>query len=149
MAVPLDRSACSTQNIISNAIKYRKPGQAPKIDITAAAMGEKTIRLTIVDFGVGFKEEFVQTIFEPFKRLHDKVEYPGTGIELAICKSIADRHGWDISVKSHPGEGTSFSFMIPTLSRMTPRHARRRSTDQDRRRHLQGDDFLSKRLTKA
>jgi signal transduction histidine kinase len=113
-----DRSqiACLMQNIISNAIQYRKPGQAPKIDITAAAMGEKAVCLEIVDYGVGFKEEFAQTIFEPFKRLPNKAEYPGTGIELAICKSIADRHGWGISVKSQPGEGTSFSFMIPTLS---------------------------------
>ena len=109
--------ACLLQNIVSNAIQYRKPGQAPKIDITAAAVGEKTIRLTIVDYGVGFKEEFAQTIFEPFKRLPDQVEYPGTGIELAICKSIADRHGWGISVKSQPGEGASFSFTIPTLSK--------------------------------
>ena len=113
-----DRSqvACLMQNIISNAIQYRKPGQPPKIDITAAAMGEKAVCFEIVDYGVGFKEEFAQTIFEPFKRLPDKAEYPGTGIELAICKSIADRHGWGISVKSQPGEGTSFSFTIPTLS---------------------------------
>jgi signal transduction histidine kinase len=113
-----DRSqiACLMQNIISNAIQYRKPGQAPKIDITASAMGEKAVRLEIVDYGVGFKEEFAQTIFEPFKRFPDKAEYPGTGIELAICKSIADRHGWGISVKSQPGEGASFSFTIPTLS---------------------------------
>jgi signal transduction histidine kinase len=113
-----DRSqiACLMQNIISNAIQYRKPGQPPKIDITAAAMGEKAVFLEIVDYGVGFKEEFAQTIFEPFKRLPNKAEYPGTGIELAICKSIADRHGWGISVKSQPGEGTSFSFTIPTLS---------------------------------
>ena len=113
-----DRSqiACLMQNIISNAIQYRKPGQAPKIDITAAAMGEKAVCLEIVDYGVGFKEEFAQTIFEPFKKLPNKAEYPGTGIELAICKSIADRHGWGISVKSQPGEGTSFSFTIPTLS---------------------------------
>ena len=113
-----DRSqvACLMQNIISNAIQYRKPGQAPKIDITAAAMGEKTIRLAILDYGVGFKEEFAQAIFEPFKRPRNNAQYPGTGIELAICKSIADRHGWGISVKSQPGEGTSFSFSIPTLS---------------------------------
>jgi light-regulated signal transduction histidine kinase (bacteriophytochrome) len=113
-----DRSqvACLMQNIISNAIQYRKPGQPPKIDITAAAMGEKAVCLEIVDYGVGFKEEFAQTIFEPFKRLPNKAEYPGTGIELAICKSIADHHGWGISVKSQPGEGTSFSFTIPTLS---------------------------------
>jgi signal transduction histidine kinase len=108
--------ACLIQNIVSNAIKYRKPGQAAKIDITAVAIADKTIRLAIVDQGVGFREEFAQTIFEPFKQLHNKAEYPGTGIELAICKSIADRHGWGISVKSQPGEGASFFFTIPTLA---------------------------------
>jgi light-regulated signal transduction histidine kinase (bacteriophytochrome) len=111
-----DRSqfACLMQNIVSNAIKYRKPAQAPKIDITAAAVDEKTVRLAIVDYGVGFKEEFAQTIFEPSKRHHSQAEYPGTGIELAICKSLADRLGWGISVKSQPGEGTSFCFTIQT-----------------------------------
>jgi signal transduction histidine kinase len=124
-----DRSqfACLMQNIVSNAIKYRKPGQAPKIDITAAAVDEKTIRLAIVDYGVGFKEEFAQSIFEPFKRLHNEAEYPGAGIELAICKSLADRHGWEMSVKSQPGEGTSFSFMIQTLSENDAQTRRRRS----------------------
>ncbi len=72
------------------------------------------MRLAIIDNGVGFEEEFAQTIFEPFVR-HGKVQYPGTGIELAICKSIADRHGWGISVRSQPGEGATFFFTIPTL----------------------------------
>jgi len=142
-----DRSqvACLMQNIISNAIQYRKPGQAPKIDITAVAMGENTIRFAILDHGVGFKEEFAQAIFEPFNRPHNNAQYPGTGIELAICKSIADCHGWGISVKSQPGEGTSFSFSIPMLSendtqtRSKAAHARLRSSAS-----LRGDDFLSK-----
>ncbi|MGC1864170.1 MAG: ATP-binding protein [Methylocystis sp.] len=108
--------ACLIQNIVSNAIKYRKAGQHPKIDIAATTMSKKAVSLTIVDNGVGFNEEFARTIFEPFKRLPNTAEYPGTGIELAICKSIADRHGWGISVKSRPGEGASFFFMIPTLS---------------------------------
>jgi light-regulated signal transduction histidine kinase (bacteriophytochrome) len=113
-----DRSqfACLIQNIVSNAIKYRKPGQHPKIDIGAIAVSKKAVSVTIVDNGVGFNEEFARMIFEPFKRLPNTAEYAGTGIELAICKSIADRHGWGILVKSQPGEGASFSFMIPTLS---------------------------------
>jgi light-regulated signal transduction histidine kinase (bacteriophytochrome) len=113
-----DRSqfACLMQNVISNAIKYRKPGQPPKIDIAATAVSRKAVSVAIVDYGVGFNEEFARTIFEPFKRAPNTTEYPGTGIELAICKSIADRHGWGISVKARPGEGASFSFMIPTLA---------------------------------
>lgn len=112
-----DRSqiACLLHNVVSNAIQYRKPGEPPKIEIAAAAMGESAARLDIVDHGVGFEQEFARTIFEPLARPGGNVEYPGTGIELAICKSIADRHGWGISVKSRPGEGASFSFAIPTL----------------------------------
>jgi len=109
--------ACLLQNIVSNAIKYSKPGQAPRIDIAVAPIGERAISLTISDCGVGFKEEFAQTIFEPFKKFDNKTEYAGTGIELAICKSIADRHGWGISVKARPGEGAAFSLSIPTLDR--------------------------------
>lgn len=103
------------QNIIRNGIKYHKRGQAPKIDIGATVAGDSGIRLTIVDNGVGFKEEFARLIFEPVKRTYGAAEYPASGIELAICKSIADRHGWQISVKSKPGEGTTFAFIIPSL----------------------------------
>lgn len=108
--------ACLMRNIVSNAIKYRKLGQTPKISLSATPVSESAVRFEIVDEGVGFKEEFAQAIFEPFKRLHENVEYPGTGIELAICKSIADRHGWGIAVKAQPGEGAAFHFTIPTLA---------------------------------
>ena len=114
-----DRSqlACLLQNIITNAIKYRKPSQAPQIDIVAVLVTEGTLSLTITDHGVGFKDDFAQTIFEPFKKFDSKIEYAGTGIELAICKSIADRHGWGMSVKAQPDEGAAFSFSIPLLAR--------------------------------
>lgn len=102
------------QNIVANAIKYRKPGCRPKVDISAHLEDESTLRLSIADNGVGFDEEFAQQIFEPFSR-PGSLEYPGTGMELAICKSIADRHGWSIAVKSHPGEGATFLFAIPVL----------------------------------
>lgn len=105
--------SCLMQNILSNAVKYHKPNEAPRIDIAIAAVGERSVNLTIADYGVGFEEEFALRVFEPFKKLHNRIEYPGTGIELAICKSIADRHGWEIFVKSRPGEGASFSFTIP------------------------------------
>jgi len=113
-----DRSqlACLLQNILSNAIKYRKPNQPPRIDIVGIVVGEGTLSLTITDHGVGFREDFAQTIFEPFKKPGSRIEYAGTGIELAICKSIADRHGWGISVKARPDEGAAFSFSIPQLA---------------------------------
>ncbi len=106
---------CLLRNILTNAIKYRKPGEGAKVQISVALQDETTASLAIVDRGVGFHEEFAQAIFEPFKRMPGRIEYPGTGIELAICKSIADRHGWGISVKSQPGEGAGFYFTVPTL----------------------------------
>jgi signal transduction histidine kinase len=114
-----DRSqlACLLQNIISNAIKYRKPNQAPQIDIVGALVSAGTLSLTITDHGVGFMDNFAQTVFEPFKKFDSNIEYAGTGIELAICKSIADRHGWGISVKARPDEGAAFSLLIPILAR--------------------------------
>ncbi|WP_036291125.1 ATP-binding protein [Methylosinus sp. PW1] len=106
--------ACLMQNIVANAIKYRKPGRPAEVTI-AAELEEGAIHLSIVDKGVGFEQDFAQRIFEPFSRRKSDVEYAGTGIELAICKSIADRHGWEIAVESRPGEGAAFRFAIPTL----------------------------------
>ncbi|WP_159728184.1 ATP-binding protein [Methylosinus sp. Ce-a6] len=102
------------QNIVANAVKYRKPGRPAEVTI-AATLEEGAIHLSIVDKGVGFEQEFAERIFEPFSRPAGGVEYAGTGIELAICKSIADRHGWEIAVESRPGEGAAFRFAIPTL----------------------------------
>jgi signal transduction histidine kinase len=70
--------------------------------------------LAIADDGIGFDEKFAKEIFEPFKRLHDPAKYAGTGIGLAICKAIADRYGWTISVRSRPGEGATFMVTLPT-----------------------------------
>jgi len=118
-----DRSqlACLLQNIISNAIKYRKANLPPQIDIVGVVVSEGTLSLTITDNGVGFKDDFAQTIFEPFRNFDSRIEYAGTGIELAICKSIADRHGWGISVKARPDEGAAFSFSIPLLANIENR----------------------------
>lgn len=107
--------SCLVTNIVTNAIKYRKPGEGAKVEISAELTERNLMRLVIADRGVGFNEEFAQAVFEPFKRMPGRTEYPGTGIELAICKSIADRHGWGISVQAKPGEGAAFLFSIPTL----------------------------------
>ncbi len=111
-----DRSqfACLVRNILTNAIKYRKAGEAARIRIFGA-VEDATLRLEIADSGVGFEEAFAQAVFEPFRPAANRTEYPGTGIELAICKSIADRHGWGIDVKTRPGEGAAFHFAIPIV----------------------------------
>ena len=114
--VPADRAQLGRliQNIISNAIKYRKPGGRPAIEIRATPVGRAQTRLSIADDGIGFDERLAKEIFEPFKRLHDAAQYPGTGIGLAICKAIADRYGWTLGVNSRRGEGSTFYVTLPT-----------------------------------
>ncbi len=102
-------------NIVSNAIKYRKPDEAAEIRIKSSPLNDSAALLEITDNGIGFDEKYAQMIFEPFRRLHSQAQYPGSGIGLAICKSIADRHGWLLSVKSTPGKGTVFFVTIQTL----------------------------------
>ncbi len=116
--VPADRVQLGRliQNIISNAIKYHKPGGAPAIEIRARPVGRAQTTLSIADDGIGFDEKFAKEIFEPFKRLHDAAQYPGTGIGLAICKAIADRYGWTLGVNSRPGEGSTFYVTLPRAS---------------------------------
>jgi PAS domain S-box-containing protein len=101
------------QNIVSNAIKYHKPGAAPAIEIQATLNRRAQARLSIADDGIGFDEKLSKEIFEPFKRLHDTAHFPGTGIGLAICKAIADRYGWALGVNSRPGAGATFHVTFP------------------------------------
>jgi PAS domain S-box-containing protein len=113
-------------NVVSNAIKYRKPNEAATVRIKSNPNDDGGILLEIADNGIGFDEKYAQTIFEPFRRLHSQTQYPGTGIGLAICKSIADQHGWQLAIKSAPGEGTTFFITIqasPRDERITPSDA--------------------------
>lgn len=99
-------------NLVSNAIKFHRPGEKPKLAISAR-VEDNEIRLTITDYGVGFEAKYAKAIFEPFRRLHSKAEYPGTGIGLAICRTIADRHGWKLTATSQPSQGTTFLIVMP------------------------------------
>lgn len=94
-------------NFLTNALKYAKPGQAPHVRIVLAP-GETEDRLVVEDEGIGFAEESAGVIFEPFRRLHGRHDAPGEGIGLAICKAVADRHGWRLSAQGRPGKGASF-----------------------------------------
>jgi PAS domain S-box-containing protein len=109
-----DRSqfARLTHNIVSNALKYRKPDENPTVRIFGSPENGSIV-VGFSDNGIGFESKYQHIVFEPFKRLHPKGRYPGTGIGLAICKSIADRHGWRLSVKSQPGVGSTFYVTIP------------------------------------
>ena len=99
-------------NVVSNSIKYRKQDEAAKIRIKSSSTGNGAVLLEIADNGIGTDEKYAQTIFEPFKRLHSQPQYPGSGIGLAICESIADQHGSLLAMKSTPGEGTTFFVTI-------------------------------------
>jgi PAS domain S-box-containing protein len=98
------------QNLISNAIKYRSENR-PEIIISGEKMQEKYL-FSIRDNGIGIKKEYAQKVFVIFQRLHSKEKYPGTGIGLAICKKIVERHGGKIWLESEIGKGTTFYFTI-------------------------------------
>jgi len=103
------------QNIVSNAVKYRKPNEIAKVQILVDSIEDGGIRISIVDNGIGFEAKYATMVFEPFQRLHSQAKYPGTGIGLAICKSISDRHGWTLAIESEPGEGATFFIIMPKL----------------------------------
>lgn len=99
------------QNLISNAIKFRRE-ESPKIHLSARQEVSDWI-IHVSDNGIGMDPRFSQKIFTIFQRLHTREEYPGTGIGLAICKKIVQKHKGEIWVDSEPGVGSTFSFSIP------------------------------------
>lgn len=101
------------RNLISNAIKYRAPGRDPRIEINSYKPEDgDVLKLIVQDNGIGLDMKYADRIFEPFQRLHNEADYPGSGIGLAICKTICQRHGWDIQVKGEAGNGAKFIISI-------------------------------------
>jgi PAS domain S-box-containing protein len=100
------------QNLISNAIKYHRPGVAPIISASARLENGNWV-FSITDNGIGIEPEYKENIFGLFKRLHTAGEYSGTGIGLALCQRIVERHQGQIWVESEPGKGSTFRFTVP------------------------------------
>ncbi len=101
------------QNLISNGLKYQNDDVVPEIIIRANAEDNGMIRVEVQDNGIGIKREQFDNVFIMFRRLHSRREYDGTGIGLAVCKRIVERHGGEIGVSATYGEGSIFWFTMP------------------------------------
>jgi PAS domain S-box-containing protein len=99
-------------NLIGNALKFRRAEEPPLVRV-AANENESMVTLTVSDNGIGFEETYLDRIFEVFQRLHGRQEYEGTGMGLAICRKIVERHGGTITAKSEPGNGSTFIVTLP------------------------------------
>lgn len=104
------------QNLIGNALKFHKPGESPRVHISAARGGEDPRFWTfrVADQGIGIDPKYFGRLFVIFQRLHTRHEYPGTGIGLALCKRIVERHSGRIWIESELGKGTTCLFTLPS-----------------------------------
>jgi PAS domain S-box-containing protein len=100
------------QNLIGNALKFRRPEVPPVVTIESRRLGSFW-QIFVRDNGIGFEEKYLDRIFEMFQRLHGIEEYEGTGMGLAICRKIVDRHGGSITAVSVPGAGATFILKLP------------------------------------
>jgi PAS domain S-box-containing protein len=113
------------QNLIGNGLKFRRPGVAPVIKITGRILPRDRLshvtiesgpvcEISVQDNGIGFAAEYCERIFEPFQRLHGRSDYAGTGMGLAICRKIMERHGGTITATGDLGQGSTFIVTLPT-----------------------------------
>jgi PAS domain S-box-containing protein len=111
------------QNLIGNSLKYRRQGTKPVVKVYGEASedggphgngaGGPPLRILVEDNGIGFDEKYLDRIFTVFQRLHGRTEYQGTGIGLAVCRKIVERHGGGITARSAPQEGATFVVTLP------------------------------------
>lgn len=102
------------QNLIGNALKFHRPGEPPRVEIRAERSEDGRFwRVVVRDHGIGFEPRFADRIFAVFQRLHGRGSYEGSGVGLAICRKIAERHGGTISATGEPGKGATFVVELP------------------------------------
>jgi PAS domain S-box-containing protein len=102
------------QNLLANAVKFHRPAETPRVHVSAV-QEHGAWRFSVTDNGIGMEPQYLERIFVLFQRLHSRADYPGTGMGLAICKKIVERHGGQIGVSSAPGQGTEFHFTLPAI----------------------------------
>ena len=107
------------QNLLSNALKFHRDGVPPVVKFEGHTSGRRA-EFSIEDNGIGFEEQYAQRVFRVFERLHGRGIYPGTGIGLALCRKIVERHGGTITVHSTPGAGTTFTVTLPVEAAEEP-----------------------------
>jgi light-regulated signal transduction histidine kinase (bacteriophytochrome) len=115
-ALPVDATQMMQlfQNLIGNALKFHGE-RPPEIHVGARQQPGRWV-FTVRDNGIGIEPQYFERIFQIFQRLHTRNRYPGTGIGLAICKRIVERHEGEIWVESQPGQGSTFCFSLPEIS---------------------------------
>ncbi len=101
------------QNLLGNALKYRRPDQPLIVRVESPPLDARQCALTVSDNGIGFDDQYAERIFGMFERLHNRKDYEGSGIGLAICRSIAEHHGGTITAISTPGQGSTFTVSLP------------------------------------
>jgi signal transduction histidine kinase len=117
------------QNLIGNALKFHRKDEVPVVRVSAEILAErdaesgassgKMCRISVADNGIGFDEKYLDRVFTIFQRLHGRGEYEGTGIGLAVCRKIAERHGGSITAQSRPGRGSTFVVTLPLVQNET------------------------------
>ncbi len=100
------------QNLVANALKFHRDDAPPHVNIEGS-IDHGLCRIEVADNGIGFDQKYADRIFTVFERLHGRGQYEGTGIGLAICRRIAERHGGTITAKSTPGVGSTFTVTLP------------------------------------
>jgi PAS domain S-box-containing protein len=106
------------QNLIANSMKFHRPDEPPRVRVSATPE-DRMWAFSVSDNGIGIEPQYQERIFALFQRLHTRADYPGTGIGLAICKKIVERHGGQIHVDSTLGRGTTFRFTLPVVGART------------------------------
>ncbi|MFT6101737.1 MAG: PAS domain S-box-containing protein [Granulosicoccus sp.] len=103
------------QNLINNGLKYQSADKTPEVHVSAVSIGDGYWQFSVQDNGIGIDTRYQKQIFEVFKRLHGQSEYAGTGVGLAICKKVVERHGGRLWVESEKGQGAMFHFTLPKV----------------------------------